>query len=1163
MHRDIRTIFRNRFGLDRQQSLRARRRRATRLEILEDRTLLAASATLDIAAGTLSYALIGGPMDLSVSVDASDVYTFQDPSQTITLGAGASGWTLSADGHTATGPAASFSQIAVIGDGSAFNDAVTIHSTNAPTTISTGAGDDVFTFDAPAIKAAVTLTNPLSGGGDGDVVHFLTEGVAGTLATGQKGRESYQAAGGGLINITSVKPNFADSFAGLSISTSTLSINLNSLYTAPTALATTLSVVGSNVQVGVTDVPTRLFPNGSIAGLTIQGTSGGNSLTLDYAGGIPYGAGVTFSPPAASGGAENALVLQNGTFTQEAYLASGAGKGSLVFPNRQVNGVTIGNQIDFENLTPITDTLTVAGFTFTAPLGSQTVHVTDGPVVSGVQTTQINDGGTSHFELINFANKTSVAINTGTGGDLVAVNLTAPAAGLSSMSISTSGGDDAVAVVSLPASVALSVDTGAGASNDIALSSSGSLAGIQGPVTVRSTGGTATLQLDDTADATGQNFVITPGQVTGGPLGSPVDYSGGGISSVQVRGGSGNDLFTFSNFGSPTTATAYIIDGGPGVDTLTVNSTLPTVNYSTPGILTFGAGQPTINYARIEEINLGQASAPPVGIPVVVYATEAQAFVQRTVARFTDAAPGGPVNYYASIDWGDGSPATGGVIVPTGVTGTYEILGGHSYAAAATSYPVNVTLTRQGGTSTTTTVGGVTINISTGGAANSVPNPIPSTAVVAAAPLSALGIPLVGRATAPLSSTPGGVQIAAFTDSGTNLPPSGYTALIYWGDGSPPTAATQITATGTTGGVVYNVFGDHTYANLGTYPVTVLVTKPPTAVTAPVVAQNPPGAQAIAVSTATILDVPLRTVTGQLNPASDSGASSTDGITNVTQPNYFGLTDSPGASIAVVATPTSGTPILLGTTQSDNSGAWSVTSTAALADGAYTITVYAADHFDASNVVTNALPQTLLIDTVGPKVVNTVFTPKSGYVTVTYQDYGGAANAGSGLNLATVQDPSNYNFTFVSSIVRGYRPPARWLLGPIATTPGTTTGPQEATVLINGGTPIRGGVYQLKITSASPSALGGVQDLAGNALDGEFYGTFPSGNNARGGDFIARLDSIHNTVFAPQTIVGPGKPAKPPVKKPVKVVKTPPVRTPPIRKVPVKVVHAPPAKAAR
>jgi hypothetical protein len=55
-----------------------------------------------------------------------------------------------------------------------------------------------------------------------------------------------------------------------------------------------------------------------------------------------------------------------------------------------------------------------------------------------------------------------------------------------------------------------------------------------------------------------------------------------------------------------------------------------------------------------------------------------------------------------------------------------------------------------------------------------------------------------------------------------------------------------------------------------------------------------------------------------------------------------------------------------------------------------------------------------------------------------------------------------------------------------------------------------------------------VQDIAGNALDGEFYGYFPSGNNIRGGNFVAQLTAIHHTIFAPATIIGRATPVHPP-----------------------------------
>ena len=62
-----------------------------------------------------------------------------------------------------------------------------------------------------------------------------------------------------------------------------------------------------------------------------------------------------------------------------------------------------------------------------------------------------------------------------------------------------------------------------------------------------------------------------------------------------------------------------------------------------------------------------------------------------------------------------------------------------------------------------------------------------------------------------------------------------------------------------------------------------------------------------------------------------------------------------------------------------------------------------------------------------------------------------------------------------------------------------------------------------RITLAGTGAAT-IQDLGGNSLDGEFAGTFPSGNGTGGGDFVAQftiegvqptLQSIQDNVFAP------------------------------------------------
>jgi hypothetical protein len=54
-----------------------------------------------------------------------------------------------------------------------------------------------------------------------------------------------------------------------------------------------------------------------------------------------------------------------------------------------------------------------------------------------------------------------------------------------------------------------------------------------------------------------------------------------------------------------------------------------------------------------------------------------------------------------------------------------------------------------------------------------------------------------------------------------------------------------------------------------------------------------------------------------------------------------------------------------------------------------------------------------------------------------------------------------------------------------------------------------------------------VQDGAGNALDGEFYGGFPSGNNVAGGNFVARVNYIHGIGSPPQPQFSSASPITP------------------------------------
>ncbi len=120
-------------------------------------------------------------------------------------------------------------------------------------------------------------------------------------------------------------------------------------------------------------------------------------------------------------------------------------------------------------------------------------------------------------------------------------------------------------------------------------------------------------------------------------------------------------------------------------------------------------------------------------------------------------------------------------------------------------------------------------------------------ASVAAAPLDAQGTTIKGFEGNSLAVTNGtaDVLVATFMDSGTPGTPASYAASITWGDGPTATAATRITSQGTPNGAVYSVYGNHTYAELGSYQVTVTITN------------SANGAIAVASSPAVVADVAL------------------------------------------------------------------------------------------------------------------------------------------------------------------------------------------------------------------------------------------------------------------------------------------------------------------
>jgi hypothetical protein len=128
----------------------------------------------------------------------------------------------------------------------------------------------------------------------------------------------------------------------------------------------------------------------------------------------------------------------------------------------------------------------------------------------------------------------------------------------------------------------------------------------------------------------------------------------------------------------------------------------------------------------------------------------------------------------------------------------------------------------------------------------------------------------------------------------------------------------------------------------------------------------------------------------------------------------------------------------------------------------------------------------------------------------------------SGVNLADLANGANYQ---VSATPLNSSIPVRKVIIPsnITVIPAAgANGIDEAIIKLNNGKPLRGGHYTIQVLAA------GIADIAGNALDGRFYGSMPSGNGGSGSNFAAQITALPRKVLAPFPIQsGYAKPVGP------------------------------------
>lgn len=443
---------------------------------------------------------------------------------------------------------------------------------------------------------------------------------------------------------------------------------------------------------------------------------------------------------------------------------------------------------------------------------------------------------------------------------------------------------------------------------------------------------------------------------------------------------------------------------------------------------------------------------------------------------FNPADPNPSAHYLVEMNWGDGTATE---VVPTenihydGATGVFNVIvPRHPYEEPG-SYWVHVAVTDHA-SGWREPLGGGSAVVEVVDASLSAVSPQPTIPGVVE------GTPLVDRV------------IGSFTAANPWALVENFTATIDWGDGSPTSPGRVVQPEGP--GTPLLVLGSHAYASArspanrwsadiplpgpqtvdGTYQVRIHV-------------QSVHGATVALSNTITVLDREV-VVTGQLDPASDSGVSNSDGITNINRPRFFGFASEVGATVFLYATAWEGGPTLIGRTTADApNGAWGLTPDFSLPDGGYTIQAQARDASGYSISAPVTIATNLIVDTVGPRIINALLAPRRGLALTAFEDFGGPGNVGTGLVQSALTNPSHYRLSMV-------RPPfARLRPGPppptptptaITVEPGTNAGPQRASIQINNGRPLRPGRYGLAVSWATPENPSGVADIAGNSLEG-------------------------------------------------------------------------------
>jgi hypothetical protein len=262
----------------------------------------------------------------------------------------------------------------------------------------------------------------------------------------------------------------------------------------------------------------------------------------------------------------------------------------------------------------------------------------------------------------------------------------------------------------------------------------------------------------------------------------------------DIEGSKPSDFSATINWGDGHTSTGNVTAGGPGFEVFGSNTYLTPTQPSKPDTVTVNVtGLNSSSATALGSANVAFASLTSIGIPIspsknAPFALNVASF--QSANTFVTAS-----NFAATINWGDSTPSTTGLISSTATPGTFNVQGSHVFSQNGT-FLITTTITYLGSQ----------ITVANGSASVGVSAPV----------ITPNGQTLVATQNVAIPSNT--LVGTFFYNPPAGSPAPSFTASINWGDGH--TTLGDVTPVGSN---LFDVTGGNTYQLPGKYPVNVTV----------------------------------------------------------------------------------------------------------------------------------------------------------------------------------------------------------------------------------------------------------------------------------------------------------------------------------------------------